>query len=168
MEKTINVFVDQLTGIHCGVISPGVIDTVKVDCYDQKMPIKCIALTSCDGNRISVQPYDSTLLGTIDKALKQVGFNSYIFSKTQVVVTFSSMSGAEREKVRNHVSKLAEDARIAIRNCRKKARQTHDKDFKYRRVPEDEQEKFNKSLQQLTEQMIEEINCIVDKKLGTL
>lgn len=168
MDKTINVLVDQLTGIHYGVISPGVIDTVRVDCYNQKMPIKCIAQTSCDQNRVSVTPYDTTLLGSIDKALKQAGFNSYIFSKTQVVVTFSTLSGAEREKVKDHIRKLAEDARVAIRNCRKKARQAHEKDFKYRRVSNDTTEKFEKSLQQLTDQKIEEIDGILTRKLAAL
>src|SRR4051812_15835858 len=93
MARTVDLFAEQLVGIRSGVISPGVIDTVRVEYHGTRVPVSHIAMTASDQRRVMVQAYDPQMLGTIDKALKQAGFNAYLFSKTQVVVCFSALSG---------------------------------------------------------------------------
>ena len=100
MAKVIEFFQDQIKNIRFGRISTSLIDTVRVECYEQKLPLQQIAWTVAEKNRISVTPYDPQLLGAIDRALKKDGFNSYIFSKTQVVINLPPFSGEDREKVR--------------------------------------------------------------------
>src|SRR5262249_27044496 len=116
MDKAVGFFADQLVGIRSGVISPGVIDTVRAEYHEAKVPISHIAVTACDQSRVMVQPYDRQMLGTVQKALKQAGFNAYIFSRTQVVISFSALSGEQRAKVIAHVSRLAEEAKVSVRN----------------------------------------------------
>ena len=165
MEKTVSMYSERLS-VRCDVLSPSVIETVRVECYEQTMPIQHIAQVGCSGQRIVVEPYDTTLLGAIDTALKKAGFNSYIFSKTQVVVPYSAMSGADRDKIRIQITRLGEEARVAIRNIRKKLRQTALQKMGWQRVPQDEIEKFEKQLQQTTDAKIEEIDSLVKAKLS--
>jgi hypothetical protein len=100
-------------------------------------------------------PYDTALLGAIDKAIKAKGFNSYVFSKTQVVVNSPPRSGQDRERVVAQINKLAEEARVVIRNIRKKTRQKAEEDI-------------DKPLQKLTDEKIKEINNLADYKVSNL
>jgi ribosome recycling factor len=155
MDKAVEFFCDQLRGIRSGEISAGLIDTIRADVYEQKLPLKQLAWVTPDKDRILVKPFDPQLLGIIDKAIKDEGFNSYIFSKTQVVVSCPARFGQDRDKIVAKINKLAEEARIVIRNIRKKARQKSEEDL-------------DKPLQKLTDEKIEEINLLLAHKVRSL
>lgn len=159
MSKAVEFFQDQIRSIRFGCITPGVIDTVRVECYEQKLPIQQIAWTASQKNRITVTPYDFQLLGAIDRALRKEGFNSYVFSKTQVVVNLPPISGEDREKVISLVSKTGEEARVSIRNIRKKFRQG---------LAKDELQQVDKALQTLTDEKIMEIDLLIEDKINSL
>lgn len=148
MAKVVEYFAEQLKTIQYGTISPGIIDTVRVN----TVPIKHLGWTTSDSKRVIVQPHDPQMLGAIDAALKQAGFNSYVFSKTQVVVSVSALSGEQREKVKLQIGRLAEEARVAVRNVRRKHR-TKDND---------------KPLQQLTDKAIGQIDTLASNKVKAL
>lgn len=123
MEKTVDVFFDQIRNIRSGNVTPAFIDSVKVQCNGQKTPISHIARTSGGrGKPISIEPFDPSLVPSINKELNQAGFASCVFSKTTVCVNIPPMSGEEREKICNHIKKMGEDAKIAVRNIRKRAK----------------------------------------------
>jgi ribosome recycling factor len=124
MDKAVGFFADQMIGIRSGTISPGVIDTVRVEHYGTSVPISHVAVTASDQSRVMVRPHDPQLLGAVEKALKRAGFSAHLFSKTQVVVPFSALSGGQRAKVIDHVDRLAEEAKVAVRNVRRKYRQS--------------------------------------------
>jgi len=125
MQKSLQIFVEQLSSIRSGGIAPAVIDTIRVN----NQPISHIASTVREGNRIAVIPWDRTILPDIDEALKKAGFNSYIFSKTMVVIGTSTITTVDEiNKVKSRIAKLAEEARVAIRNIRQKARKKEDMD----------------------------------------
>jgi ribosome recycling factor len=159
MDRSVNFFADQLIGIRSGVISPGVIDTVRVEYHGTRVPISHVAMTASDQRRVMVQPYDPQMLGTIDQALKQAGFNAYISSKTQVVISFSALSGEQRARVIAHVGRLAEEAKVAVRNIRRKARQ---------KLTREELMEAEGALQQMTDEAIERIEELKQSKLRSL
>lgn len=155
MDKAVEFFRDQMRGIRSGEITASLLDTIRVDAYEQRLPLKQLAWTVPDKNRILVSPYDESLLGAIDKAIKAEGFNSYVFSKTQVVVNSPARSGQDKDKVIAQINKLAEEARVVVRNIRKKIRQKAEDDI-------------DKSLQKLTDEKIKEINDLTEYKVSVL
>ena len=155
MNKAVEFFEEQIRNIRCGRITSSIIDTIKVECYGSKVPIKQIAWTVTEKGRVLVSPYYALLLSLIDKALKQEGYNSYIFSKTQVVINLPVLSGEDKLKIIAQIDKLAEEAKISIRNIRKKFRQSLNKD---------EQKEVDKKLQVLTDEKIEEIINLTNRK----
>ena len=155
MTKAVDFFKDQLSGIRYGDISTGLIDTIRVEAYEQKLPLKQLAWTTAEKSRILIAPYDASLLGAIDRSLKSEGFNSYVFSKTQVVINCPPRSGEDRERVIVQIHKMAEEARIVIRNIRKKIRQKSEDDI-------------DKPLQKLTDGKIIEIDQSVKNKIESL
>lgn len=155
MGKAVGFFKDQVKGMRHGEIGTALIDTIRVDCYGQKTPIKQIAFTSMDGGRIMISAYDPSTVHAINKAVEADGFNSYVFSKTQVVVNLPVRSGEDKIKVASQINKLAEEARVSIRAIRKTARQKSEDDI-------------DKPLQLLTDNSIKEINSIAKQKIDSL
>lgn len=153
MQKPINFLKESVKGLHSKTITPALVGTVKVIYYGQSTPISQVAsisLVATSSNRqISIEPYDKTLMGPITTALKGAGFNAYPFSKTQICVSVPPPSGDEKERVNKRVRQLGEEARVAVRNIRKKFKKTVDE----------------KELQDVTDQATSIINDIVAKTL---
>jgi len=156
MEKTINNLSDSIVGIRGGMISAAVIDTVKVSCYGQQTPIKHVATTGRVGDSIYVEPYDASHTNHIAKCLVEAGFSAYAFSKTRVLVSVPPPSGDQKRETIARLKKLAEEAKIAIRNIRKKFRQKQDS------------KDLDVEIQKSTDSYIAEIDDIINRKITGL
>ncbi len=154
MQKSYQYFADQLQSIRCGFINVGLIDTIKVSSQGQKVPISQIAFSVPKNNQICITPHDSSLLVPIADALKESGFNAYPFSKTSVVVSCPRPSTDQLDKVIGQIKKLAEDARVSIRSVRKRMRQ--------------QSKDYDKQLQRLTDEFIEKVDLLMDKKIDMI
>ncbi len=142
MRKTVDLLKSQLFGMEDN-INDNLIATVKVECDNQLTPLQHLSLIYQQDRRVSVTPYNPAMVGVIEDALKQQGFNAYKFSKTTVVVNIPLSSGEEHQKVVSRMKKLGEEAKVSIRNIRKKFRKK-DKDH-------------DKELQAMTDAAIQEI-----------
>ncbi len=154
MQKSLQYFTEQLQSIRCGFISVGLIDTIKVPYQGQKVPISQVSMSYPKNNQICITPYDTSLIGPIADTLKEAGFNAYSFSKTSVVVSCPRPSTDQLDKVISQIKKLAEDAKISIRNVRKKMRQ--------------QSKDFDKPLQLLTDQYIDKVDLLVARKIDII
>lgn len=162
MAKVVEHFASQIAGIHCGVATPSLIDTIKVEFQGQQTPIGHLATTIHQQDKIAVIPYDPTMLKEVEKALINSGFNAYAFNKATVVVPLPKWaSTADRDRAIAQVRKLEEDAKIAIRNIRKKERKKLD-------LPENEQKIAEKKLQDLTDASVSRIKELADEKVRVL
>lgn len=151
MQKSFQHFTEQLQTIRSGFISVGLIDTIKVPYHGQKVPISQISNSYYKNNQICITPFDVLLISTIVDVLKQSGFNAYVYSKASLVVSCPNPNLDQKDKVITQIKRLAEDARIAIRNIRKKGRQ---------QFPD-----MEKPLQVLTEQFITKVDNLADNKI---
>jgi ribosome recycling factor len=161
MARTLEMLQQQLIGIRHGTVTPGLVSTVKVPYYGQLTPLDHLAVIQRVDNKLSVLPHDVSILKQVEKALVGAGLNAYVFSKTSVVVSVPQVTGEEKAKVHGHVKKLGEDAKVAIRNLRKKAKQKLVGHKEELRVAE-------KELQELTDSHIGQIEEIVQKKIGSI
>jgi ribosome recycling factor len=162
MEKSLDFLSDQLVGIRHGLITSAVIDSVRVVCYGQPMPIGHLAQTSKQGGRIRIEPHDAQNRFAIEKGLKAAGFEAFVFSKTEVVVSVPPPCGEDRQKVVARLSALGEEAKVAVRNVRKKFRQQFKKDTF---LSEDELRRMEDDLQKMTDKYIQEIDNIIAAKI---
>lgn len=153
MNKTVEHLEDQLVGVRWGTVTSGLVDTVRVSCYSGITELRYLASTEGNAKRIQVTPYDPTLLGPINTALNDAGFNAYVFSKTSIVVSVPQPCGEEKEKVIKRVRKLGEEAKVSIRNIRKKARKECDDDD---------------AIQRVTDASVSEIDRIIDTKVASM
>lgn len=134
-------------------VNDDLISTVKVDYDHQQTPLQHLSLIYQQDRRISVTPYDPSMTGVIEDELKRQGFNAYKFSKITVVVNIPLPSGENYEKVISQMKKLGEEAKVSIRNIRKKFRNKEDKSRE-------------KRLQEMTDSAIRQIDgLILDRRL---
>lgn len=162
MESSIQTLEDSIRGIRLGTVTTAFIDTFKVSYYGQQMPIKHLAFTSSEKGLVMVKPNDPSILGVIQKTLKEAGLNAYIFSKQAVAVSVPPICGEERERVKARVKKLGEDTKIAIRNIRKTYRKLD------KSLTQDEQRKLEKEIQEATDDYVALVDEMVKDKMDML
>lgn len=163
MEKALQLLYDSLLGIRSGAVTPGYVDTFRVPYYGQQVPIKHVASTSSERNLVVIRPHDPALMGSIQTALKDAGFNAYIFSKTTVAVSVPPLNGQDRERVKTQIRKLGEEAKVSIRNIRRTARAGIDK-----ALPEDERKVIEAQIQRATDEAVARADETVRLKLEWL
>lgn len=173
MSKALAYFANQLSSVrgNFGAINNicSLIGTVKITHNNQSTPLNHLASVWSEGNtkglftswRISVSPFEPgpEILGAIDRALKAAGYDCYIFSKTTVVVSIAPVTSETKAAIADQLRKLSEDAKVAIRNVRKKARQG---------LTKDEVKRLDKELQALTDQHIAQVEQLTESKIGSL
>lgn len=166
MTAAVDWLRDQLSGIVPlkGAAQSSLIETIKIGYLGQHTPLKHVARIGAVKDSISIEPFDPSpqLLKSIEKACQESGFNAYVFSKTQVLASRPPYDAQTRRETIARVKKVAEDARVSVRNIRKNAKKTLNAPSK------DELQKNEKALQQATDDAISEIDSIVERKINIL
>jgi ribosome recycling factor len=157
MGKTVGLFQESLVGIRAGTVSLGLLDSIKVSCYGSSILLKQVAQTGRQDNMLWVDPFDMGNCSAVLNSIKAAGFSTYQFSKTRIIVSIPPISGDEKQKIVKHIQKLAEDARISVRNIRKNWRNSLDKT---------ELQRQDKRIQETTDLYIKQISDILGTKLS--
>jgi ribosome recycling factor len=122
MERTVRLFAEQVRGIRTGTISIGLIETVRVACQGNLVPINHLGVVKAQGDRILITPFDRVHVPAIVKALSESRLSAYALNPTMVSVSVPPISVEQRGEIARHVKKLGEEAKIAIRSIRQQAR----------------------------------------------
>lgn len=154
MQKSLETFQHQLSGVG-EFVNIKLVGTVKIKDDTGHQSIEDIALLNKKDFNISVVPYNPQSIHIIEQALKQNGFNAFVFSKTTVVVSIAPPSSEEKNKIIMYLKKLSEDAKVSIRNIRKI----------YRQKNKDEDDG---QINLLTDGYIFKIDEIINKKIKNL
>lgn len=122
MQKTVDYLYDQLKGFHVDNVSIAMIESIKYQYHGQSTPIKHLASITQESRRIQISVYDPQTSDGIAKCLTDSGLEAYKFSKNVVIVNIPLPSGDQREKAMKRLKVLCEEAKVALRNLRKKAK----------------------------------------------
>jgi len=148
-DKALDHLKNEYLGLQTGRASSALVDNIKVDSYGVTQPIKAVASVSVpDGRMISIQPWDKGLLGAIEKAIQNSDLNlNPTNNGTSVILNIPPLTEERRKDLVKVVGRLAEEARISVRNVRQEAmtaikRAEHDGD-----IAEDEKNRSEKQLQ---------------------
>jgi ribosome recycling factor len=144
MQTPVDILQSHIKGIGTD-IDDNLVGTVKVDYHGQPTLIRNLAAIDKRNKKITITPYDSVVVGEIAKVLGQSGFDAHVYSYKSVVVNIPYPTGETLRKIQAHVKKLGEDAKIAIRNIRRKYK-TDDND---------------KELQQITDMYVKQIDDLI-------
>ena len=156
MEKAVDDFRANLASTRTGRASVHMLDQVKVPYYGSDMPLNQVAqVTAPDANMIVIQPWDPSILGDIEKALRasDLGFNPQNDGKI-VRIPVPPMTEERRREVVKHLNKTLEDHRTAVRNIRRDGNDLIKKAAKDKKISEDEEKRSLEEIQKLTDDEI--------------
>ena len=121
MTKTVNALIHEYGTIRAGRANASVLDKVHVDYYGVPTPVNQMAAISVSEARIlTIQPWDVSTLGAIEKAIQQseVGINPQN-DGTVIRLVFPPLTEDKRKEIAKDISKKAEESKVAIRSIRR-------------------------------------------------
>ena len=166
MKKTIDVYKDSLSTIRAGRASTAVISKITVDYYGVPTAITQMAeVKVTDPKTLAIQPWDASTLKSIEKAIlaSDVGINPQNDGKI-IRMVFPQLTEERRRDLKKNIAKMSEDAKVAIRNIRRDANDKSKAMKKNSEMTEDEQKQSDKTIQDLTDKFIKEIETITAAK----
>ena len=166
MKKNIAAYKHELESIRAGRANPAVLDKITVDYYGAPSPIQTIAaVTMSDARTLVISPWDPQSLKNIEKAILASDLGLPPANDGKVIrLNFPALTEDRRKEITKEVSKLGEDSKIGIRNIRRDANDKCKEMKKNGEMTEDEQKTSEKSVQDLTDKYIKEIDAITTEK----
>ncbi len=164
MSKTIDVFTKELISLRTGRAIASMLDLVKVDVYGQKMPINQLGtVTTPEPRTINIQVWDLNNVNLIDSSIKksELGLNPQIDGQL-IRLPVPDLSEERRLEMKKIVKSMGEKCKISIRNIRREANDDLKKLLKSKDVSEDEEKKYEKIIQEYTDNNI----LLVDEKVN--
>ena len=162
MQKSIEVYKEALSVIRAGRANTAVISKVTVDYYGSPTAITQMAeVKVTDPKTLIIQPWDSTTLKSIEKAIltSDVGITPMNDGKV-IRLVFPQLTEERRKEIKKNIAKMSEEAKISIRNIRREANEKIKSMKKNSEITEDEQKQSDKLIQDLTDKFIKEIDNI--------
>ena len=166
MDKTIEVFTKELTSLRTGRANANMLDLVKVDVYGQQMPINQVAsITTPESRMINIQVWDLNNVNLVDSAIKksELGLNPQIDGQL-IRLPVPDLSEERRLEIKKVIKSMGEKCKVSIRNIRREANDDLKNLFKNKEISEDDENKFEKTVQNFTDDHIKTVDQKVDAK----
>ena len=168
MERTLEVLQEEFGAVRAGRANARVLDRISVEYYGSETPIAQVAsISSPDPRTLVIQPWDNSLLKTIEKAIQQsdLGINPQNDGRI-IRLNFPMLTEERRKELTKQVKRYGEDSKVAMRNVRREAMDYIKALKKKSEITEDEQKKAEKDLQDITDKYIKKVDeaCGVKEK----
>ena len=166
MDKTFDVFIKELTSLRTGRANSNMLDLIKVDVYGQKMPINQLgSITTPEPRTINIQVWDLNNVTLIDTAIKksELGLNPQIDGQL-IRLPIPDLSEERRNEIKKMIKSMGEKCKVSIRNIRREANDELKTLLKTKDIGEDEEKKFEKIVQNFTDNHIKKIDEKVETK----
>ena len=166
MDKTIEVFSKELTSLRTGRANASMLDLVKVDVYGQAMPLNQVSsITTPDARTINIQVWDMNNVPLVDSAIKksELGLNPQIDGQL-IRLPVPDLNEERRIEIKKVIKSMGEKCKVSIRNIRREANDDLKNLFKNKEISEDDENKFEKTVQNFTDDHIKTVDQKVDAK----
>lgn len=170
MEKAVEDFRKELSGVRTGRANVSLLDHVRVDYHGTPMPINQLAtLNVPDPASIVIAPWDAGALPLIDKAIRtsDLGLNPANDGKV-VRVPIPPLTEERRKDLVKHIHKVLENHRTAVRNIRRDVKEAVEKLEKDKKISEDEKKRSLDELEKITHsetKKIEDLSASKEKEV---
>ena len=166
MKKSISAYQTELESVRVGRANANVLNKITVEYYGTPTQISAVAqITTPDARTLAIQPWDATTLKAIEKAIlaSDIGITP-ANDGTTIRLVFPQLTEERRRELCKQVTKMGEDAKVAVRNIRRDANDMIKRMQKDGEMTEDEAKSSEKSVQDLTDRNIKQIDAAVARK----
>lgn len=158
-DKIFQYLQTEFSKLQTGRANGSLVENIDVDAYGQKSPLKAVAgISVSDARTIVIQPWDRSVLQAIEKALQQADLGMNPTSDGAVIrIVLPPMTEERREQLKKLVHKLAEEARISVRQARQKSQDA---------IKQDPNETLRGSLDKQLQTEVDKANAKIDDLRG--
>ena len=162
MRKSVDHFRSEIAGIRTGRASTALVEELKVEYYGSKVPLKQLGNISIpEPTQIMIQVWDNNAVSAIEKVIREeLNLNPNTQGNT-IRINLPPLTEERRKELARMLHKLAEEARVAVRNIRRDAKDLIED---LEGISEDDKKRAMERLQKLTDKHIDEINALLEKK----
>jgi ribosome recycling factor len=166
MEKAVADLTHEMASIRTGRASIGLLDSVRVDYYGTPTPLNQVGtLHVPEPAMITIQPWDASLIGAIEKAIRQadLGLNPGNDGKL-IRVPIPPLNEERRREIVKKLHGIAEDHRVALRNIRRDANDALKKMLKDKTISEDDERRALDEVQKTTDAHMAKLDAAAKAK----
>jgi len=166
MHGAVEALKSDLSGLRTGRAHTALLDPVTVEVYGSHMPLNQVASVSApEARMLSVQVWDKSNVGPVDKAIRSAGLGLNPIVDGQVLrLPIPEMTQERRKELSKLAGKYAEAARIAVRNVRRDGMDNLKADENKKEISEDERKRHETEVQKLTDATIAELDAAATAK----
>ncbi|MEK7406658.1 MAG: ribosome recycling factor [Acidobacteriota bacterium] len=160
MDKVLGDLQHTMATIRTGRASVSLLDPIRVDYYGTPTPLNQVAaLHVPEPSMITVQPWDVSQIGAIEKAIRSadLGLNPINDGKL-IRVPIPPLTEERRKELVKHLHTVAEDHRVSIRNIRRDANEAVKKLLKDKLISEDDDRRAHDEIQKVTDSYIQKLD----------
>jgi ribosome recycling factor len=166
MEKSVDHLRHELRGIRTGRASPALVEHIKVDYYGSPTDLRSIAVINVpEATQIMIKPFNPQDMKAIERAINEsnIGLTPHSDGKALRLV-LPSLSQERRLQLIGQCKKMAEEAKVAIRNSRRDANKVMETEEKGGVVSEDEAQSGKDQIQELTKTYEHKVDELIEHK----
>ncbi len=166
MKDTIEHFKGELKNLRGNRANPGMLDNVQVEIYGSQMRLRDVAnVTAPEARQLLITPFDPNTAGSVAKGIEKANLNLQPILDGHVVrINVPPMTEEMRKEIAKQAKKKAEDAKVVIRDIRRKGNEAVRKQKADGDITEDDVKKFEKMIQDATDQNCKEIDTLLAAK----
>lgn len=166
MEKSVNHLSKDLNGLRSGKASPSLVDGIQVDAYGSTTRLKDLAgINAPEPRMLVIQPWDASIIDDIVKAIGKANIGITPLKDGKIIrIPIPELSEERRAELKKQARKLAEDARVGVRNVRRDSNDKLKKFEKSSDITEDDKRDAEKEVQTLTDKYIGKIDLLLKEK----
>lgn len=160
MEKAIASLKKEFATIRAGRANPAILDKVQVEYYGTAMPIHQLgSITAPEPRLLVITPWDKGALGEIEKAIMKADLGLTPTNDGSVIrIAIPALTEERRQELAKMARKMAEEARVAVRNIRRDINEEIKKLEKAGEISEDESRRAQEKVQNGTDRYIGDID----------
>jgi len=167
MDGAMETLRRDFAGLRTGRASPALLEPVKVEAYGSEIPITQVGTIGVPESRmITVQVWDRTLVGAVERAIRDSGLGLNPAADGQVVrVPIPQLTSERRVELAKAAGRYGEGARISVRGVRRDGMEQIKAFERKHEISKDEQKDWADEVQKLTDQYIKRIDeSLIEKE----
>jgi len=166
MEKVLADMQHDIASVRTGRASINLLEPVQVDAYGSMMPINHVAtLHVPEPAMITVQPFDNSQIGAIEKAIRNAGLGLNPSNDGKLIrIPIPALNEERRKELAKKLHGMAEDHRVALRNIRRDANESVKKLLKDKLISEDDDRRAHDEIQKMTDANIVKLDGAMKAK----
>jgi ribosome recycling factor len=166
MKKVIESLEREFKRVRTGRASVALLDGIRMDYYGTSTPLNQIAtLTVPDSRSITIQPWDTSVIGDIEKAILKSELGLTPMNDGKIIrISIPPLTEERRRELVKVIRKMAEESKVALRNIRRDSNEMLKDLKKDKAISEDEQFRGQDEVQKITDELIKQADAVYASK----